>query len=350
MKKAGVFWALIILIVLTGCTSSPSSSPSSSSRNSGKQPDWVSDVYSAYTEDDYLAVLGEGDSLSQAQAKAASNMSLIFESRIMVDSTVESRFVEMRTGGAFSGSSEETSVTDKISQLSDQTLMNLKYGESWTNSMGKVIVVAYLNRQETAELYRSRMNEQSQVLNRLKSDGDRAVSKLARYAYYDSAYVIAMANEVMREQLEIISPASARLAGSNYDLNEIKSARSDASDDMSFRMEFTGDDEGKAQAALAETLTEMGFSVGPDGDIAVAGSVRSEKIERANDYKNYKWYLVIDVVDESDKVIIAVNESGTSASTSDSAALSRVNTDVKKVINKEFEKQFNSYLNSFTEK
>ena len=342
----GIFF---LIILLAGCASSPSAAGSPAKR-SEKQPGWVTDITSVYPDDEYLAVLGEGDSLSKAQSKAASNMALIFESRIVVDSTVESRFVEMRSSGAFTGSSEETSVTDTISQLSDQTLMNIKYGESWTNSMGTVIVAAYLNRRETAELYRSRMNEQSQVLNRLKSNGDKADSKLSRYAYYDSAYVIAMANEVMREQLEIISPMTAKTAAMGYDLPEVKDARTNAADDMSFRMNFTGDDDGKAAAALSEALTGMGFSVAPDGDIAVNGSVRSEKIVRSNDYENYKWYLIIDIEDEAENVILSVNESGISASTSESAAKSRVNTDVKKVIDKEFNKQFNAYLNSFVDK
>ena len=349
MKNAIIPGALLLILLLAGCASSPSSSGSSSGSR-GKQPDWVTDIYSVYPEDEYLAVLGDGDSLSKAQAKAASNMALIFESRIVVDSTVESRFVEMRASGAFAGGTEETSVTDKISQLSDQTLMNMKYGESWTDSMGTVIVAAYLNRKETADLYKSRMNEQSQVLNRLISNGDKADSKLSRYAYYDSAYIIAMGNEVMREQLEIISPSAARVAGMGYDLESLRDNRTDAAGDMSFRMEFEGDDGGNAASVLSESLTDMGFSVSPGGEIAVKGSVRTEKVARSNDYENFKWYLVIDIVDERGNVILSVNESGISASTSESAALSRVNTDVKKTINKEFGRQFNSYLNSFVDK
>ncbi|MDC7223114.1 MAG: LPP20 family lipoprotein [Spirochaetales bacterium] len=350
MKKSLAAGAFLLIFVLIGCATSPAASGSSSSRSQSKQPEWVTDIYSVYPEEDYLAVLGEGDSLTQAQSKAASNMALIFESRIVVDSTVESRFVEMRSEGVFAGSSEETSVTDKISQLSDQTLMNLKYGESWTDSMGKVIVAAYLDRRETAELYRTRMNEQSQVLNRLKGRGDDADSKLSQYAYYDSAYVIAMANEVMKEQLEIISPMTARTAGMGYNLAEIRTARTEAAESMTFRMDFTGNDEGKAASAMLEVLTDMGFIVSPEGEIAVSGSVRSEKIDRNNDYENFKWYLLIDIIDEQGNGILAVNESGISASTSETAALSRVNTDVKKVINKEFEKQFNDYLNSFLDK
>jgi hypothetical protein len=347
MKKSITAGILLLITCLYGCTSSPSAS---SSKKGGKQPSWVTDIHSVYSEEDYLAVLGEGDSLTKAQAKAASNMALIFESRIIVDSTMESRFVEMRSDGAFTGSSEEATMTDSISQLSDQTLLNLKYGESWTNDMGSVLVTAYLERDETAELYRTRMAEQANVLNRLKGEGDMSDSKLTRYAYYDAAYVIAMANEVMKEQLEIISPSAAKMAGSEYDLNNIKSARADAAQEMSFRMEFNGDDEGKAASVLSESLTEMGFNLSPEGEIVVSGSIRSEKIDRNNDYENFKWYLVIDIIDETGNIILAVNESGTSASTSESAAISRVNTDVKKIINKEFIKQFNSYINSFTEK
>ncbi len=349
MKRFTVTGALILLLLITGCVSSPSPS-GSSPKKQDQQPGWVADIGSAYPEAEYLAVLGEGDSLSKAQAKAASNLALIFESRVVVDSKVESRYVEMRTSGMFSGSSEETAVTDNISQMSDQTLMNVKYGESWTDSMGKVIVAAYLNRKETAELYKTRMNDQSKVLNRLMDQGDKSDTMLSRYAYYDSAYIIAMANEVMKEQLEIISPSAARTAAMGYDLSRIKTSRTSAAEDLSFRMEFTGDDGGNAASILSESLTGMGFSVSPRGDIAVTGSVRSEKIERNNDYQNFKWYLAIEIRDESGQTIMTVNENGISTSTTESAARSRVNTDVKKVIDKEFQKQFNAYLNGFVEK
>ncbi|MBN2626872.1 MAG: LPP20 family lipoprotein [Spirochaetales bacterium] len=350
MKRSIVSGIFILLILITGCVSSPSSGFSSSPTKSSKQPAWVSDINSVYPDEEYLAVLGDGDTLSKAQAKASSNLALIFESRIVVDNTVESRYVEMQSSGVFSGSSSETAVTNNITQLSDQTLMNVKYGESWTDSMGKVIVAAYLNRKETAKLYSTRMRDQTDVLNRLISEGDRSGSRLSRFAYYDSAYIIAMANEVMKEQLEIISPATARTASAGYDIAAIKTARTGAAEDMSFRMEFTGDDEGNAASILAESLTDMGFSVSPSGEIAVTGSVRSEKIERNNDYQNFKWYLAIEIADETGKVIMTVNENGISTSTTESAARSRVNTDVKKVINKEFERQFNAYLNGFVDK
>lgn len=342
--KAGAW--LLVMAALMGCASSPSSASRSPKEN---QPQWLLDINSVYPDGEYLAVVGEGDSLSKAQAKAAANMALIFESRVIVDSKVESRFVEMSNNGVFTDSSRETAVTDNISQLSDQTLLGLKYGESWTDSMGKVYASAYLNRQETARLYKSRMDDQSRALARLSALGDAETALLARYAYYDAAYVIAMGNEVMRQQLEIISPATARSAAMGYDLEGVKTSRSDAASSLSFRMEFI-DEEGKTSANLAEKLTGMGFSLSPEGDLSVGGRLESEKVIRQNDYENYKWYLAIDVLDESNRLVISLEESGISASTSDSAARSRVNTDVKKIIDREFEKQFNAYLNGFLEK
>jgi len=334
-------------LLISGCVTTPSSF---SSRNGGNQPEWVNDINSAYSSNQYLAVLGEGDSLSKAQAKAAANMALIFESRIIVDTTIENRYAEMHKQGVLTSTSDETLVADKISQLSDQTLLNLKFGESWTNNMGTVIVAAYINRRETAELYRNRINEQTGVLLRLKTLGDDSFGRIERYAYYDSAYVIAMSNEIMLEQLDIISPAAASMLGTDYELADIKTSRTDAFDQMTFRLAFSGDTQAKLSSTVSDMLTDIGFSVSDSGDIAVAGSLHSEKIERNNDYENYKWYLLLEVVDETGTVIISVDESGISASTSESAARSRINVDVEKVINKEFSRQFNSYLNSFMEK
>jgi hypothetical protein len=159
-----------------------------------------------------------------------------------------------------------------------------------------------------------------------------------------------MGNEIMREQLQIISPATARSAGMGYDLDGVRSARTEAAKDMTFMLDFAADDDGSAQSSIEESLTNMGFSLSPSGSLMIIGFLRIEKVERNNDYQNFKWYLKIDVVNEMGETVLAIDESSISASTSESAAKSRVNVDVKKVIDKGFDKQFNAYLNTYLEK
>jgi hypothetical protein len=347
MFKRTIPVLFIITVLLLGCASTPSTYKTGST---GNQPSWVTDIDSVYPSNQYLAVLGEGDSLSKAQAKAAANIALIFESRIKVDTTVENRYAEMKKQGVVTSVTDETRVSDKISQLSDQTLSNLKYGESWTDSMGTVITAAYLNRVETAELYRKRIDDQTHVLLRLKDKGDDGLTKIEKYAYYDSAFVIAMSNEVMLEQLDIIHPQMAKTLELGYSLDDLKTIRTRAADALTFRLNFTGADSAAIASTISETLTEIGFSLSDNAELSAKGSVQSEKIERSNDYENFKWYLYLEIVNEAGRTIISIEESGTSASTSESAARSRINVDIKKIINKQLPRQFNAYLNSYLEK
>ena len=345
MIKKIPFIAVILILILSSCltTSGPGAS-------GGNQPAWITDIDSAYPSERYLAVLGQGDSLSQAQAKAASNLALIFESRIIVDTRVETRYAEMKKQGIVTSTTDETRVSDDISQMSDQTLLNVKFGESWTDRMGMVTTAAYIDRLETAELYRSKIADQSDVLIRLKKLGDSSESILERYAYHDSSFAVAMSNEVLLEQLGIISPMTAKISKPLYDLDEIKSARKASSDNLTFSLNFSGENAPVMESAVSDTLTDMGFSVSENGYISAAGNLSFEKIKRNNDYENYKWYLNLEITDETGKTLISLDESGISASTSDSAALSRINVDVGKIIKKELPNQFNSYLGSFIQK
>lgn len=337
---------LSLILLLAGCASVPSSGRASG----GSQPSWITDIDSAYPPNQYLATLGEGDSLSKAQAKAAANMALIFESRIKVDTTIENRYADMRKQGVLTSVTDETRVTDKISQLSDQTLSNLKFGESWTDSMGTVITAAYLNRVETAELFRKRIEDQTHILLRLKENGADENTKIEKYAYYDSAFVIAMSNEVLLEQLDILHPKMADNLNLGYSLDDLKTVRTRAADALTFRLNFTGEDAAAIASAISDTFTDMGFSLSDNAELTATGSVSSEKIDRNNDYKNFKWYFSLEIVDETGLTIISIDESGISASTSESAAKSRINVDIQKVIDKELPRQFNAYLSSFLDK
>ncbi|MBI9105624.1 MAG: LPP20 family lipoprotein [Spirochaetales bacterium] len=346
MLKKIIPFLLLPILLLAGCASTPTAG-SASGRG---QPSWITDIDSAYPPSQYLAVLGEGDSLSKAQSKAAANMALIFESRIKVDTTIENRYADMRKQGVLTSVTDETRVTDKISQLSDQTLSNLKFGESWTNDMGTVIVAAYLNRVETAELYRKRIEDQSHVLLRLKDNGDNGNTKIEKYAYYDSAFVIAVSNEVLLEQLDILHPQMADTLNLGYSLDDLKTVRTRAAQDLTFRINFTGKDSTAIASAISDTFTDMGFSLASKAELMAEGSLISEKIERNNDYENFKWYLSLEIINENGLTIISIDESGISASTSESAARSRLNVDVQKVISRELPRQFNIYLNSFLDK
>lgn len=349
MLKKTITLLLLLGILLSGCLTTGSSA-GGSAYSGGVQPKWLTDIDSAYPPTQYLAVIGEGDTLSKAQAKAASNMAMIFETRIKVDSTVDARYSEIKKQGVFTSTTEKTNVSDRISQSSDQTLSNLKYGESWTDNMGTVFTAAYLNRIETAELYRERINDQTHVLLRLNEKGDKGDTKIERYAYYDSAFVIAMSNEVLLEQLEILHPQIAKTMELGYSLDDVKTTRAETADALTFRLSFSGEKSGAITSVISETFTDMGFTLADNAQLSASGSISFEKIDRNNDYENFKWYLTLEIADETGVTIISLEESGVSASTSESAAISRINVDVKKVINKQLPRQFNAYLNSYLEK
>ncbi|MDC7125853.1 MAG: LPP20 family lipoprotein, partial [Spirochaetales bacterium] len=314
---------------------------------SNREPSWVTDINSEYPENRFLAVLGQGDSISSAQKKAAANLSMIFETTISVDSQLTTKYTTLENEGVITSTSGSSTMSDNINQKSNQTLFNIKYGETWTNETGIVTVVAYLDRRETASIYSQKINSQNTDIKRLEATGDKAESILVKYAYYDSAFVLAMNNKTLIEQLGIISTPSASALLLDYNVDSLKTSRAEVLKQISFNILTSKTSPEYLKPLLESSLTDMGFTTSETAPLKAESSLNYSKIERNNEYSNYKWNLDISISDIDNNTLIAFSDSGTSVSTSDSAAISKVKTDVSKKLKKEITKQFNEYFLSF---
>lgn len=331
----------VLLIAAAGLLISCVTAPSPSSK-----PKWVDDKYSAYPENDYMVEIGQGSSLKDARANAASALAQIFKTSIKVEMTIQTRYRELSSGGSVQAS-EETNYDENITQLADQELVNVNFGESWTNDLGQVHVIAYIDRKETAQIYRRRIMENGDTVGKFLGEAGRQQSRIEKYAFLDAAYVVAETNRTLIEQLEIINQTMSRTIMLSYDLDNIRNMKRDAARNMSFRLSIAGDDEGKVSAALSEELTANGFSIDPRGVLEVNGSVAFEKVQLDNKYENLKYYLVINMVDEKGIPVVSMEKNDRVSAVSASDVKNRAYVEIVKVIGKELMKQWTIYLDSF---
>lgn len=339
---------LMFALLIFGCVSGPetSSGPSKST----KRPVWMDDLGSSYPEDQYLAVIGEGDSLQKAKANAASDVSLIFQNKISVDNTMESRFEELMSSGVLQSVSESTTMTENINQQSNQELTNMKYGESWVDDMGKTYVVGFIDRMETGQIYKVRIEDQAKVVAHLIGRANNQETLLGTYAFLDAAFAVAMANEVQIAQLDIINAGIKRTIHLGYNLGNLKADRADMAMDMNFQVRVNGDIDGRIEPLISGVLTEMGFGISDGGSLQIRGDFSMDKVDRGNDFVNYKWYLSLNLVDDRGIPVVSFEADTISAGMSDSAAVSRAYKDVEKEIQRQFSHQLNGYFDSFIEK
>lgn len=346
-KKISLLIITVASVVFLLAACATSSSPA----RGGKAPLWVSDKDSVYPPDEYLAEVGEGDSLKGAKSNAAGAIAQIFRTRVQVDSEIRTRYSEITgEGGAVLGMVTQTDFDQNIGQSADQSLSNMKYGESWTDEMGRVYTIAYLNRAETGNLYRSRIMDNDQRVSELLERARSQNEPLRRFAFLDAAHVYAEANQTLLEQLEIINQPMARSVIPSYSLGELRAAKADQGAALRIRVEVSGDPEGRVNAVLSDWVSEKGFSVSATGDLFLAAVVSISPIQLNNDYENLSWELNITLMDTLGTPVVSLPRQNRSSGISVSAAEARAYNDIAEVIQKDFNKDFVAYLTSFLDK
>jgi len=344
--SAALSAVLLVAMLLSGCVTG-----SSSSGAGGGAPRWVNDKDAVYPPDEFLAEVGEGDSLKGAKSNAAGAIAQIFRTRVQVDSRIRTRYTEI-TGedGGTLGMSTRTDVDQTIGQSADESLSNLKFGESWQDSMGRVYAVAYLDRAETGNLYRQRIIENDQRVVELLDRARAQDEPLRRYAFLDAAVVMAEVNEALLAQLEIINMPMARSVMHPYELGDVKAAKADQASALKVRVEVSGDSDGRIAAVLSDWITDRGFSASERGDMFLSAVTSVTPVELNNDYENLAWELNLSLIDSRGYPAVSLPRQSRSTGVSASAAEERAFQDMTEVVQKDFDREFTAYLTSFLEK
>jgi hypothetical protein len=351
MKYRYAGLAAAVFLAASLLSSCATGSASASGGHGGKTPAWVSDKDSVYPPDEYLAEVGEGDSLKGAKANAAGAIAQIFRTRVKVDSNIRTRYSEITgQGGETLGMVTQTDFDQNIGQTSDESLSNLKYGESWTDDMGRVYTVAYLDRGETGNLYRSRIIDNDERVVELLDRARNQNEPLRRFAFLDAAYVFAEVNQTLLEQLEIINMPMARSIVHPYKLGEIQAARADQASALKIRVEVSGDPEGRIEAVLTDWVTDKGFTLSPAGDMFLTAVLAISPVKLNNNYENLSWELNISLMDSTGTPVVSLPRQNRASGVSVSAAESRAYNDITEMIQKDYDREFTAYLTSFLEK
>jgi len=344
MKKQALV-ILGILLMFLSCASSGASS------SGGKKPAWLADKHSAYPEEKYLVEIGEGSSLKKARQDGVIALSQIFRTTVKVDSTVRTRYQDLSDGENILESSMETSADETITQLSDETLVNVHFGESWTDDMGRSYVIAYIDRMETAMIYRQRIEEDGSLTDYFIRESATQKDLLKRFGFLDAAVVMDKNSKMMLDQLDIIHSPSRRSILPSYDDEQLYSLYSDTAGKMLYTISVEGDVDQKITFSVAQVLTERGFVVaGADGNLSVTGTVVLEDANLDNGYENIRWALYLEMRNEAGEVVVTMDEKKRESGVSRDAAVARGYRSMEEMLQKKFIADLERYFDSFARK
>lgn len=333
--------SIVLLLSLCCCVSALSARR----RAADNTPQWLTNPHARYPEAMYLVAIGEGDSRRRAEADAAANLAGIFETRVESEELYNERYKEIVSGH----SAQAELITDidrSVSLTAAQTLYNIQYADSYTDNMGRVFVLAYIDRHRTADIYMdmiSRHNEQ------IKLFLDRAASSdnvLHSYAYRSGATVISTTNEVLLRQLQVIAPDYRAMLQLDYDHNELLMDTRNSAQNLRFSIVINNDRDRKLHSIFADWLTGQGFIVDEEGEITITGEVNIEDVDLQRQEKFVRWHLSIEMRDHKNQNVISHSQRGREGHINRSEAIARAFRAMEREIRQEFNRKFYSYFDN----
>ncbi len=291
----------------------------------------------------YLTAIGEGDSRSDAENMAAGKLARIFESNIKAEETVNQRYMELTKNNKTS-IEEQTDVTKNVNIQSQQTLFNIQHGESYTDDVGQVHAIAYLNRMKTAEIYENKINKNTGRIDYFLGIANKSADPILKYAAISAASAVSSINESLLAQLTIIFPSAIDMLEINYSHDKIVKDAKAAAAAVSCKIEIQNDEENKITILLEELINELGFVLSKENVLLIDGNILLEKTDLKRDLEFIRYELQINVTDNNDNVIVSMSEKGREGHVSATEAKARAIRTLAKQINKQLKKKLITYL------
>ncbi|MEA2097293.1 MAG: hypothetical protein U9P73_11475 [Candidatus Cloacimonadota bacterium] len=334
MKKT--FLLSIILILILSCAAH-------AKKRKDSKPEWLKNPKAVYSEQMFLTAVGEGDSRRDAESMAAGNLARIFESNIKAEETVNQRYMEL-TKNDKTDFEEQTDVSKSVNIKSQQTLFNIQYGESYTDDVGRIYAIVYLNRMKTAEIYENKINKNAARIDYFMGIADKSGDPILRYAAMNAASAVSSINELLIAQLTIIFPSAIDMLEINYNHNKIVKDANSAAANVSCKITIQNDEENKIAIMLEELVNDLGFVLFKESVLRIDGNIILEKTDLKRDLEFIRYELQINVKDNKDNVIVSMSEKGREGHVSVSEAKARAIRTLSKKINKQLKKKLIAYF------
>jgi hypothetical protein len=334
MKK--IILLSIIFVLLLSCAAH-------ASKRKGSKPKWLKNPKAVYYEQMYLTAIGEGDSRSDAENMAAGNLARIFESNIKAEETVNQRYMELIKNSK-TDFEEQTDVTKSVNIQSQQTLFNIQFGESYTDEVGRVHAIAFLNRMKTAEIYENKINKNAIRINYFLGIAEKSVDPILKYAVMSAASAVSSINETLLAQLTIIFPSAIDMLEINYNHDKIVKDTNVAAANVSCKIAIKNDEENKITIMLEELINDLGFVLSKENVLKIDGNILLEKTDMKRDLEFIRYELQINITDNKDNVIVSMSKKGREGHISAIEAKARAIRTLSKKINKQLKKKLIAYF------
>jgi LPP20 lipoprotein len=337
-SKRGMLFLLTaaaFVALFAGCATTSTPSAGSSSASDGDMPAWFLDPASAYPDSQYMTGIGSGDTRRAAEQSAMAGLSQIFESQISVDVNTAERYRDLVSASG-SVSESELMLAQSTSVQSNQTLLNVQFGEAAVDSEGRVHVIAYIDRAATGRIYQDLIEKNGRIVSEYLADYRGASDPIRRFAYISAAAVVAQSNALLLDQLRIISEPFYAMTSITYSQREVQQEKVDTASAMTIKIDIAGDDGDRVANAVKEALSDERFPTADPALITIRGEVRMEPIDLNPKYKSVRWYLNLDFIGPDGKALVTYDNQDRASAVTEESARSFAYDDINKAVSQDF--------------
>lgn len=296
MKKKFVALSVFLLCLSTGYSAK-------------KLPAWMLEVHDVYPSSEYIAELGDGISLTEAELRGQQKIAQYFESNI--DTTTLGR---LRMSSVDGSVSQSRTIDTATTVSSNVKLFAIHYSEHYIDKKAKkTYVVAYINRDEAYQMFRTKVDLPAQTFSNFYEKGTKAERNeeyLTAYKFYRSARDQAFDFEENYSFARLLNAKKS----SEYDDIHNKVAGIDAKIEeillkCQIQVEVINDNNGIILAKAKNLFSENGFSVkSTEGNYKATITVTIDEVSLP---KGTNCYPHIDVIiSKENEAIIVFGKDG----------------------------------------
>ena len=234
-----------------------SSSAEIQSTKGGATPAWVTNPYTAYSKDRYIAAVGFAANRAEAEKKAFAALVAVFGQSIKADLETATIYSESVERGRISVS-ENTQVRDTVvTAASLNALIGAEIGNVWEDGRGTVNVLAYIERKKAIGIYTDLIRINQRNIENLITMSSAEKNTFDGYAHYKLAAIIAGINTEYTGVVSVLGGSTTSLK--LIDANTLNIEAQNIIRNISVGFKVNGDNNNRVRAAFSKALSNEGL-------------------------------------------------------------------------------------------
>jgi len=272
---------ICVMLAFSACVSTPPSTAMSAGLVGGAdRPAWVNDVYSGLDRNRYVAALGTGRDVAQAEKSAYANLTDTFGQAIQVSDTAITSYHQVVSSAAAARWTESSSLESVIqTSASLDILLGTEIRERYNDRSGWY-AVAVMDKPRATSLYNEVIRANLAMIERLTNMNQAEKNSLEGFTRYHAAATVADINVSYGNVLRAIG---SPLAGEIRDGSGFRFEATGIAATIPISVNVSGDRNNRIRDAFAGVLAEQGFRSGGTGSrYQIQAELSLEPVEVAN--------------------------------------------------------------------